>query len=86
MVWIKRVLLPEKDRKTYWLFFALAFLLNLSESVAWFNWIINPFLLGWASVGMKRALEGLVPLEFRYGLWVRVLIGLILFIIISRFV
>lgn len=86
MAWLKKVLLPESHRKTYWLFFSLAFLLNLSEGVAWYNWLINPLLLGWAGVGMKLLLEGLLPLEFRYGLWKRALIGLILFIVISRFV
>ncbi len=84
MTRIKKVLLPQHNRLTYWFFFLSAFLINLGEGVPWYNWIINPLLFGWAAVGMKLALLSLVPLELRPRLGRVVLIAIIL-LIISRF-
>ena len=77
--------MPENHRFTYWVFFLLAFPLNLSESVRWYNWIINPFLFGWAAVGLKVALVSLIPYEFRPGLTRRLVLAAVIFFAISRF-
>lgn len=85
MTWIKKVLIPENNRFTYWLFFLTAFPLNLAENVSWYNWIINPFLFGWAAVGMKLALISLVPLELRPGLGRRLILAVVIVLVVSRF-
>jgi hypothetical protein len=85
MNWIKKVLLPENNRFTYWLFFLTAFPINLAEGVPWYNWIINPFIFAWAAVGMKLALFSLIPLEFRPGLGRRLVLAIVIIFIVYRF-
>jgi hypothetical protein len=85
MNFLKKVLNPQFNRTTYWCFFVLALLLNLSEKVPWWSWIVNPLLLGWGAVGVKIFIERQLPVEFRYGLWRRaflvvVALGVVLWI------
>jgi hypothetical protein len=85
MTWIRKFFLPERNRFVYWVFFLAAFPVNFAENVPWYNWMINPFIFGWAAVGLKLALVNLVPLELRPGLGRRLVLVFIIVFVISRF-
>jgi hypothetical protein len=85
MNWIKKVLLPENNQFTYWLFFLAAFPMNFAENVRWYNWIINPFIFGWAAVGIKMALISFIPLELRPGLGRRLVLAVVVIYFVYRF-